>query len=138
MSAAQIAVKYIGHRAHWEGTLYNVKLRFESGQTRPLPEALALKFLTHKDTFERDDAFAIAPKTPEQETQEALDAVQQAVKKDHEQTQEVYEVLDQVGLMDKDRLQDFASRYGTKLDGRRSIERLRDDVKQLVNLRGLV
>ena len=40
--------------------------------------------------------------------------------------------------MEKEQLDEFASRYGKKLDGRRSVDKLRADVKQLVNLNGLI
>ncbi len=137
MSEATIAVKYIGRREYWEGHLYNVKLRFDHGQTRPLPEALALKFLTHTDTFKRDDDYVVVPKTPEQETEEALEAAAKTVKEEQAQTLEVFDVMDQVRIMEKDQLQEFATRYGTKLDKRRGVDALREEVAQLVNLRGL-
>lgn len=137
MSTAQIPVKYIGRRAFWEGTLYNVKLRFDSGQTRPLPEALALKFLTHTDTFQRDDAFEITPKTVEQETQEALAEAATKANVQQEAMQELQDVLERVDLMAKEQLSDVASRYGKKLDGRRSVDSLRLEVKQMINLHGL-
>lgn len=137
MSTAQIPVKYIGRRAFWEGTLYNVKLRFDSGQTRPLPEALALKFLTHTDTFQRDDAFEITPKTVEQETQEALAEAATKANVQQEAMQELQDVLERVDLMAKEQLSDVAARYGKKLDGRRSVDSLRLEVKQMINLHGL-
>lgn len=138
MSEAQIPVKYIGPDSYWEAYLYGVKLRFEGGQTRALPEGLALKFLTHKDTFERDDSVAIEPKTAEQETQEALDQADKGKKDADEQYQELHEVLDQVGMMGKDQLVDFAARYGSKLDKRQSVETLRGAVTQLVDQNGLI
>ncbi len=138
MSEPQIPVKYIGPRAYWEGMLYNVRLRFDSGQTRPLPQSLALKYLTHSDTFARDEAHQIVPKSPEQETKEALESAAQTQKAHEEQTQELYDVLDRVDLMQKEQLAELALRYGTKLDRRKGVEALRGDVKQLVNLNGLI
>lgn len=138
MSTAQIAVKYIGRRDYWEGMLYGVRLRFDAGQTRALPEDLALKFLTHRDTFERNDAAAVTPKTPEQETAEALAQAEKQQKDEHEQYLDLHDVLDRVDLMGKEQLAEFANRYGTKLDGRKSVESLRTAVKQLVDLNGLI
>lgn len=137
MSTAQIPVKYIGRRPHWEGTLYNVKLRFDMGQTRPLPEALALKYLTHTDTFQRDPDYQFTPKSVEQETQEALAEANERVQAQQEANQELQEVLENVAIMEREQLAQVASRYGRKLDGRRSVDSLRADVKQMINLHGL-
>ena len=138
MSTAQIPVKYIGRRPHWNGTLYNVKLAFDAGQTRLLPEALALKFLTHTDTFKRDDEHEATPKSVEQETAEALAEAQQREAKQEEASFELAEVMDRVSIMEKDQLTEMATRYGVKLDGRKGVEKLRGEVKQLINLNGLV
>lgn len=138
MSTTQIPVKYIGPRDYWEGTLYNVKLRFDSGQTRLLPEALALKYLTHPDTFERNDAHDIPAVTPEQETQAALDDAQKKAKDADAEYQELHEVLDQVGQMGKEQLAEFATRYGSKLDKRQGVDGMRAAVKQLIDQNGLV
>lgn len=137
MSTAQIPVKYIGRRPHWEGMLYNVKLRFDAGQTRPLPEALALKYLTHTDTFQRDPDYQFTPKSVEQETQEALAEANERVQAQQEANQELQEVLENVAIMEREQLAQVASRYGRKLDGRRSVDSLRADVKQMINLHGL-
>lgn len=137
MSTAQIPVKYIGRRSHWEGTLYSVKLRFDMGQTRPLPEALALKYLTHTDTFQRDPDYQFTPKSVEQETQEALAEANERVQAQQEANQELQEVLENVAIMEREQLAQVASRYGRKLDGRRSVDSLRADVKQMINLHGL-
>lgn len=138
MNEATINVKYIGPRDYWEGWLYNVKLRFNSGQTRPMPQALALKFLTHKDTFERDDATAIAPKPAAQETAEAIDETKKREAAELEKDHDLYDVLARVDLMEKEQLTEFASRYGAKLDKRKGLESMRGEVRQLVNSQGLV
>ncbi|MDI3512627.1 MAG: hypothetical protein PWQ61_3394 [Betaproteobacteria bacterium] len=138
MSEALVNVKYIGPRDYWEGRLYNVKLRFDHGQTRAMPQDLALKFLTHKDTFERDDATVIKPKTAEQETAEAIEQAQQAEKDDIEKDHELYDVLARVDIMEKEQLAEFASRYGARLDKRKGLDAMRGEVRQLVNLRGVV
>lgn len=137
MSTAQIPVKYIGRRPHWEGTLYNVKLRFDAGQTRPLPTPLALKFLTHTDTFKRDDDYKVTPRSVEDETAEALAQAEERAKVEHEATMELQEVLERVDIMEKDQLADVASRYGQKIDRRLGLDKLRGEVKQLINLHGL-
>lgn len=138
MSEPQIPVKYIGPDAYWEAYLYGVKLRFDNGQTRALPESLALKFLTHGDTFGRDESAVVAPKTAEQETADALAQAEKQQKDEHDQYLELHEVLDRVNLMGKEQLVEMATRYGTRLDGRKSVESLRGTVKQLIDLNGLI
>ncbi len=138
MSTAQIPVKYVGRRPHWNGLLYDVRLSFDAGQTRLLPEPLALKFLKHADTFQRDDEYQVTPKSPEEETAEVLAQAEQQAKVQDEKDLELSEVLDQIDLMEKEQLAEFANRYGQKLDGRRSVDKLRAEVRQLVNLNGLV
>lgn len=138
MSDATINVKYIGPRVYWEGLLYNVRLRFDHGQTRAMPQALALKFLTHKDTFERDDATAIKPKSAEQETSEAIEQAQKSEKDQIEKDHDLYDVLARVDRMEKEQLAEFASRYGAKLDKRKGLDAMRGEVRQLVNSQGLV
>jgi hypothetical protein len=137
MSTAQIPVKYVGRRPHWNGLLYDVRLSFDAGQTRLLPEPLALKFLKHSDTFVRDEEYVVTPKSVEQETADVLaDAEKQARELDTKDM-ELSEVLERVDIMEKEQLAEFASRYGHKLDGRRSVDKLRGEVKQLINLSGL-
>jgi len=138
MSTAQIPVKYIGRRPHWEATLYNVKFRFDTGQTRLLPTELALKYLTHADTFQRDDEHEATPKTVEQETTDAIAEASRLEHKHEEASMELSEVLDRVDIMEKDQLSELATRYNTKLDNRRGVAALRAEVKQLINLNGLV
>jgi hypothetical protein len=138
MSTAQIPVKYIGRRPHWEGTLYNVKLRFDAGQTRPLPEPLALKFLTHTDTFERDSAYNAPPKSVEQETEELLAEAEQRAQVETKRDMELTEVLERIDMLEKPQLAEIATRYGQKLDGRRSVDTLRAEVRQIINQQGLV
>jgi hypothetical protein len=138
MSTAQIPVKYIGRRPHWNGLLYDVRMPFDAGQTRLLPEALALKFLKHHDTFVRDDAYEVTPKSVEQETQEVLAEVEQQAKVQDERDMELTEVLDRIEIMEKEQLAEIATRYNHKLDGRRSVSTLRAEVRQLINLNGLV
>lgn len=138
MGQAQIAVKYIGRRPYWEGTLYNVKLRFDAGQTRLLPEDLGLKFLTHHDTFARDESIVATDKSPEQETQEAIEAARVTQAQREAADMELSEVLQRVDIMETEQLVEFASRYGTRLDMRKRLDNLRLDVKQLISLQGLI
>lgn len=138
MSEPQIPVKYIGPDAYWEAHLYGVKLRFDSGQTRAMPESLALKFLTHHDTFGRDDSTAVEPKTPEQETAEALAKAEQDKKTQEDQDMELHDVLDRVNLMGKEQLVEMAIRYGKSFDKRIGVEKMRTEVRQLVDMNGLI
>jgi len=138
MSEPQIPVKYIGPDAYWEAYLYGVKLRFDNGQTRALPESLALKFLTHGDTFGRDESAVVAPKTAEQETADALAQAEKQQKDEHDQYLELHEVLDRVNLMGKEQLVEMAIRYGKSFDKRIGVEKMRTEVRQLVDMNGLI
>lgn len=127
-----IPVKYIGPDSHWAGLLYNTRLRFERGQTLPLPEALALKFLTHKDTFARGDG-DVAPPTPEEEHARALAESQRLEQEQAAQRSEVYELFDQIERMDKVALEEFCRKYGQEIDRRRSVDKLRSEAKSFVD-----
>lgn len=127
-----IPVKCIGPDPYWAGLLYNTRERFEHGETRLLPEALALKFLTHKDTFERGEA----PTKPQSADEVAAAAVTEAEKqqaqKEQQQT-EVYELFDQIDRMDKASLAEFSQKYGQVLDKRKTVNALRADAKSFVD-----
>lgn len=132
MSEAQIPVKYIGPDPYWHGLLYNARLRFEQGQTLHLPEALALKFLTHKDTFGPGDG-ETKPLTADEASAAALAEAEKAKKQQEEQQTEVYDLFAQIDLMDKASLTQVAEKYGQAIDKRRGLDALRSEVKGFVD-----
>jgi len=127
-----IPVKYIGPDAFWHGLLYDTRLRFEAGQTLQLPAGLALKFLTHRDTFERGEE-APQQQTAQQEADAALaEAEKQRLKEEQTKT-ETFELFDQIDLMDKAALATFSQKYGQVLDKRKGLDALRAEVKGFVD-----
>ena len=127
-----IPVKYIGPDAFWHGLLYDTRLRFERGQTLQLPEPLALRFLTHQDTFALGEGTA-EPQTPQDATNAALAEAEKAKLEEDEKRAEVFELFDQIDLMDKAGLATFAQKYGQALDKRKGLEALRAEVKSFVD-----
>lgn len=127
-----IPVKYIGPDAFWHGLLYDTRLRFERGQTLQLPEPLALRFLTHQDTFALGEGTA-EPQTPQDATNAALAEAEKAKLEEDAKRAEVFELFDQIDLMDKAGLATFAQKYGQALDKRKGLEALRAEVKSFVD-----
>lgn len=127
-----IPVKYIGPDAFWHGLLYDTRLRFERGQTLQLPEPLALRFLTHQDTFALGEGTA-EPQTPQDATNAALAEAEKAKLEEDEKRAEVFELFDQIDLMDKAALSTFSQKYGQALDKRKGLDALRAEVKGFVD-----
>ena len=127
-----IPVKYIGPDPFWHGLLYDTRLRFERGQTLQLPEALALRFLTHQDTFALGEGTA-EPQTPQDATNAALAEAEKAKLEEDEKRAEVFELFDQIDLMDKAALATFSQKYGQALDKRKGLDALRAEVKGFVD-----
>lgn len=127
-----IPVKYIGPDPYWHGLLYDTRLRFEQGQTLQLPEALALRFLTHQDTFARGEGVAEQP-TPQDATNKALEDAAKEKAKEELRLAEVYELFDQIDRMDKASLAEFCIKYGQPVDKRKSVDALRAEAKSFVD-----
>ena len=128
-----IPVKYIGPDPYWHGLLYDTRLRFERGQTLQLPEPLALRFLTHKDTFAPGDVAAVEPQTPQDATNAALAEAEKAKLEEEQKSTEVYELFDQIDRMDKASLATFSQKYGQVLDKRKGLDALRAEAKSFVD-----
>jgi hypothetical protein len=131
----EIGVKYIFRRPRWVDNIYGTGLVFVTGQTRFLPHDLALKFLRHTDTFERDDAKAPPTKTEEQLAAEALAKVEAERKAQEALQQKVFDIHDQIDRMDdKVSLARFAKdSYNLPLDETQPIEAMRVEAKALVD-----
>jgi len=127
-----IPVKYIGPDAFWHGLLYDTRLRFDRGQTLQLPEALALRFLTHQDTFALGEG-AAEPQTPQDATNAALAEAEKAKLEEDAKRAEVFALFDQIDLMDKAALATFSQKYGQALDKRKGLDALRAEVKGFVD-----
>lgn len=133
-----IPVKYIGPDPYWHGLLYDTRLRFEQGQTLQLPEALALRFLTHQDTFARGEAVAEQQPTPQEATNQALEEAAKKKAEEEQKTTEVYELFDQIDRMDKASIAEFCLKYGQNVDKRKSLDVLRTDAKAYVDRFGAI
>lgn len=127
-----IPVKYIGPDPYWHGLLYDTRLRFEQGQTLHLPAGLAMRFLTHQDTFARGEGSAEQP-TPQEAANAALKDAETKKAEEQEKSAEVYDVFDQIDRMDKASLAEFAIKYGQQVDKRKSLDALRADAKSFVD-----
>lgn len=127
-----IPVKYIGPDPFWHGLLYDTRLRFERGQTLQLPEPLALRFLTHQDTFALGEGTA-EPQTPQDATNAALAEAEKAKLEEDAKRAEVFALFDQIDLMDKAALATFSQKYGQALDKRKGLDALRAEVKGFVD-----
>lgn len=145
--AATIDVQYIGRRERWKDTLYGTGLYFNAGQVRTLPIAIATKLLRHKDVFEE---FAGAPAADrmtepgiQRESDDDTSALLEEGRRDGKRAQqtllEVQQVFDQIDRMDKAALEEFArNNYRQDIDKRRSLENLREQVRQMVDQFGVV
>lgn len=130
--ANMIPVRYIGPDAFWHGLLYDTRLRFEAGQTLQLPEPLALKFLTHKDTFALGDETPTVQTAQDAAAAALAEAEKAKIEEERKQT-ETFELFDQIDLMDKAALATFSQKYGQVLDKRKGLDALRAEVKGFVD-----
>ena len=137
-------VTYIGRRDTFLDRLYGSNLAFTKGQTHAAPSELVRKLLRHADQFER-------PATPSQHAAMLVDAEQindaevqlaktKAKKEQDAKTLDELQYLrDQVTRMAKPELQVIAkTRYGQDLDARASVQRMRDQVVNLMDRYGAV
>lgn len=138
-----VTVEYIGKRPAWRDSIYNSGLTFTSGQVRSLPPLLASKFLRHPDVFRRVEAEPVAvvevAGAGVDDTDELLAKREQEQENQKAEAARLQDIVDQVSRMDsKDALADFAERhFDQKLNKRRSVDNLRQEVVDLVNRFGV-
>lgn len=146
-----VAVQYVGRKERWDDPLYNTGLYFVSDQVRHLPPVTARQFLRHADLF-REAKVEVEPvevkavevvKPVDEVVPEALPVddtaqiLEQAKAQQQDVDQALQKVLDlkqTVSFMDKDALKQFAlTNYGQKLDGRLSVEVMRNQAAQMID-----
>lgn len=144
--AATVDVQYVGRRERWKDTLYGTGLYFNAGQVRTLPIVIATKLLRHKDVFKEfagKRAEVVVEPGARLESDDDTSALLEEGRKDGERTEhtllEIQQVFDQIDRMDKAALEEFArNNYRQDLDKRRSLENLREQVRQMVDQFGVV
>lgn len=112
-----ISIQYIGKRdTYTEGT-YGSKITFSKGETKLVPEELALKLLRHPDQYVRGKGgeAVIIPDTKQKDD-------------------DTQDIRDAIANMDTSSLAEYAQiHYGIKLDKRKSVESLRTELTQWVD-----
>lgn len=137
----QVGVKYIGRRPSFHDRLFGTGLDFSAGQTRFIPADIARKFLKHASEFEQDDG-KVSTKAKAKAADDTDDLLDQAKAKQDQANKELDELQylrDQVTRMEKPELQAIAkTKYGQELDGRTSVQNMRDQVVSLMDRFGAV
>lgn len=160
-----VLVQYIGKRDVWVDRKYTGGLTFTKWQKRSIPAVMAGKMLRHTDLFaefipkepvlaeDQDEADQGQPEQddsaqdqeqeqehPEVDDTEQLLKESQELKDDEDEIeQELQSIRDEIYNMDKEALEHFAfTRYEQKINKRRSVENLRQEVIGLVDQYGAV
>lgn len=134
----KVGVKYIGRRPLFRDRVFGTGLDFSQGQTRHVPADTARQFLRHTSEFERDDSTP-APVITVDDTQDQLDRTKAKQEQDAKELNELQYQRDQIGRMEKPELQTMArTKYGHQLDGRTSVQAMREQVVSLMDRFGAV
>ena len=139
MQAVQkVGVKYIGRRPSFHDRLFGTGLDFAAGQTRMVPLDTARRFFAHASEFELD-ATAVAAAVQADDTDDLMDKAKAKQELDAKELDELQYLRDQVTRMAKPELQVIAkTKYGQDLDARASVQRMRDQVVNLMDRFGAV
>ena len=141
-----VAVQYVGRKPEWRDALYNTGLYFVADQVRNLPAHTARQFLRHGDLF-REAKVEVAPvpveaPAAEPPTDDTAEILQEAQKEQDDTDRELQKVLDlkqSISFMDKDALKVFVqTNYNQKLDGRLSVEVMRQQTAQMIDQFGVI
>ena len=136
-----VAVQYVGRKPEWRDALYNTGLYFAADQVRNLPAHIARQLLRHGDLF-REAKVEVAPEPvepPADDTEAILEAAKEEQADTDRELQKVLDLKQSISFMDKDALKLFAqTNYGQKLDGRLSVEALREQTNQMIDQFGVV
>lgn len=143
LAAEKVAVEYIGRKEPWVDRVYGSKLPFYKGQVRVVPSALALRFLRHPDLFQLTEADTTgdAPKQDDEQddTDQRLEQSTEESDEAREREGQRQDVVDRVMSMEKDALEQFAfTNYQQKLNKRKAVETLRQDVVGFIDQYGVV
>lgn len=132
-------VCYVGRPEVWVERRYKSGLRFVKGQVRHLPDELARKLLRHEDLFAIAEGAAGEPEPADDDTAEQLKRSKAQSDESHKENEETQAMREQVQNMDKEALDNFAfTRYQQKINKRRSVENLREEVIGFVDQYGVV
>lgn len=141
-----VAVQYVGRKPEWRDALYSTGLYFVADQVRNLPAHTARQLLRHGDLF-REAKVEVAPEPveapaaepPADDTEAILEAAKEEQADTDRELQKVLDLKQSISFMDKDALKLFAqTNYGQKLDGRLSVEALREQANQMIDQFGVV
>lgn len=115
-------IKYIGKRPHHIDGAYGTHIAWKQGETKPVPDDIAIKMLRHSDVYVAGNG----EKTPDQPI----------VKKDD--SDEDQDMRDSIANMDKDALENFAkTHFSVELDKRQGVDKLRQRVTCLIDQFGM-
>lgn len=116
-----IPVKYIGHRPRYRDGTYGSGIEWEQGETKPVDDALALKLLKHTDVYVLGDDFAKS------------DLVLGKKEADPEATEED-QAREDIRFMSASALKAYAlQHFKVRLDGRKGVDSLRQEVGALID-----
>jgi len=121
-----IGIKYIGKRETHTDNIYGTNLVWEPDQVHNVENGIAAKMLVHADVYK--DAKTVKGEK-EARAQEKQEEVEEDPLKDVP--------LPSLDAMDKNALQLFAQQhFGEQLDGRMTVDTMRDRVAGLINSKG--
>lgn len=126
-----IAVCYVGRRPVYREGAYGSGIVFTKGETKLVPLDLATKLLRHDDVY--------VPGSASKGMEVA--SVPDPVKKTAEQAEEevMQSLRDSISTMDKDALETYArTQFKIDIDKRRGLDKLRQQVTQLIDQYGAV
>lgn len=123
-----IAVKYIGHRATYKDGAYGSGIEFAKGETKSVPDDIAVKLLRHKDVYVRGGE---GENVPVAEVDER--------KKSDDQDDPEQNLRDAIAAMNnKEAIADFAmANYGMKISRQLSVENMRTELVRMVDQFGV-
>lgn len=126
-SSTLTPVKYIGKRASNTDGTYNTRITWAQGETKLVPNAIAVQMLKHTDTYALGEA--------------ALGAPLQDVPADKEEEREddkTQDMRDSIAIMTKAALTEMAkTQFRIDLDKKSSLAEMRAHVTQLVDQYGV-
>lgn len=123
-----VTLKYNGTKDYRDRTV--MRNHWKPGDVKPVPAREAKKLLQFVE-FERHEGDV------PQELQAEVLAVQATVQElDERKKRELANVQISIDQMDKGALEAYAKQYGVNLDKRRSVEKLRQEVNNLIELHG--
>lgn len=141
-------VQYIGLRDTYTDRLYGTNLEFEKNQVRYLPNALANKFLRHKDLFAEPEQLGVGEQgdllsvtndpTNDDDTKAKLAEAANNAKQQESDIEKMQDLVQQVNLMDARGLRDFANQhFRVDFAKNKSAKAMRDETLQLIQQFGV-